>query len=352
MKLPGDRNGKIYRNEVSANRRGDNFVSLRKLKDEISMDSYGDLHARILPRKLVIDTTNVCNANCVFCAYQYRKEAPSFMSQELFDRASKDYASFHPESFLTLTPALGEPLLDPELFLKIKSAKANGIKRVQFYTNGILLKKRLKELLDSPPDNLEISLADFDREEYFRIYRVNRYDEVLSGISSLLRVLKEEKRKLPVKINLMGRRSWEEIAASTDFKNHIEPFLSDYVFIDLNHEYDNWNGSIKSEDLLSGMRIKLRDRGNRLPCRRSHDLQLLPDGTIRLCGARRLPEGQKDGLVVGNINEDSFAKIWDSEKTKSVISSFFTNDVPEVCQNCSYYEASGTVPNRTVYLRA
>lgn len=348
----GDTRSALYREKVSANPSGATVRRLEELQEFFSPERYDELHARLLPRKLIVDSTNLCNSNCIFCAYQYREEAVSTLSLDLFSHAIQDYAKFHPESFVTLTPAFGEPLLDRTIFEKVRLAKAHGIQRVQFYTNAILLKKRLAELLASPLDNLEISLADFNREEYLRIYRVDKYPDVIEGVGLLLKTLKDEGRRLPVKLNLMGRRDWSEIQQEPDYLTHIAPYLTEFVFIDLTRDYDNWNGSIVASDLLPGMNLKTqRPSDVALPCRRAHDLQLLSDGTVRLCGARRLPSGQHDGLVVGNIKEQSFAEIWQSEKTRSVIKSFFHGKAPDVCRDCSYFEGVGTNPRRTIFVK-
>ena len=352
MSGPSDKSTTIYRQQVSANPAGPTVRSLEELKEFFTPERYDELHARLLPRKLIVDSTNLCNSNCIFCAYQYREEAVSTLSLDLLSHATRDYAQFHPQSFVTLTPAFGEPLLDRTIFEKVRIAKEHGIQRVQFYTNAILLKKRLAELLASPLDNLEISLADFNRDEYVRIYRVDKYPDVLAGVSLLLKTLKEQGRRLPVKLNLMGRRDWSEIEKEPDYVEFIAPYLTEFVFIDLTRDYDNWNGSIEASDLLPGMTLKTqRPSDVALPCRRAHDLQLLSDGSVRLCGARRLPSGQQDGLVVGNIWEQSFAEIWQSEKTRTVIKSFFHSSAPDVCRDCSYFEGVGTNARRTIHVK-
>jgi len=35
---------------------------------------------------LSIETTNICNANCTFCAYQYQESTTGMMSMDLFHR--------------------------------------------------------------------------------------------------------------------------------------------------------------------------------------------------------------------------------------------------------------------------
>jgi len=43
------------------------------------------------PSGLGIEVTNICNANCIFCAYQYRERRAQTMDQKLFERIIDQY---------------------------------------------------------------------------------------------------------------------------------------------------------------------------------------------------------------------------------------------------------------------
>lgn len=230
-----------------------NNLKQRHFRHLFQKDQFDKIQSQVLPRKATFNVVNICNANCVFCAYQYIEDANSIMSNELFDTITKQYAQFHPDSFISLTPTVGDPLVDKDIFKKVEIAKKNGIKRVQFYTNAILLKRRLDELLAAPLDNLEVSLGDFDEEEYKLIYRVDKYKLVLEGISLLLQRLKAAKNPLRVDIQLRHRRPFQEILKSPDYIKFIEPFLTEHISISNTERFDSWMGMIKETDLLPGM---------------------------------------------------------------------------------------------------
>ena len=44
-----------------------------------------------IPDILYIETTNTCNANCIFCAYQYDKRPKTTMPFELLSKAVNEY---------------------------------------------------------------------------------------------------------------------------------------------------------------------------------------------------------------------------------------------------------------------
>ena len=45
------------------------------------------------PIRLGIEVTNTCNANCVFCAYQYQERPKKIMSQAIFEKTIHEYVA-------------------------------------------------------------------------------------------------------------------------------------------------------------------------------------------------------------------------------------------------------------------
>ncbi len=43
------------------------------------------------PFELHLELTNICNASCIFCPYQYQERATGFMSDAVFEKAVNDY---------------------------------------------------------------------------------------------------------------------------------------------------------------------------------------------------------------------------------------------------------------------
>ena len=67
---------------------------------------------------LGIEPTNICNANCTFCGYRFLKKSKSTMSLDLFKKTVDDYAS-QGGGVLSLTPTVGDPLVDGKILEKI-----------------------------------------------------------------------------------------------------------------------------------------------------------------------------------------------------------------------------------------
>jgi len=65
------------------------------------------------PFELHLELTNLCNANCVFCPYQFQTRDTQFMSDAVFLKAAGDYVRIGGGS-VGLTPVVGDALIDPK----------------------------------------------------------------------------------------------------------------------------------------------------------------------------------------------------------------------------------------------
>lgn len=101
-----------------------------------------------MPNKLLqIETINVCNAKCKFCAVPKMKKLRSPMETELFNKIIDDAAEY--KEFNHIMPFLnGEPLLDKKLCERISYINEKmPDAAVSFFSNGTLLDyEKAKEL--------------------------------------------------------------------------------------------------------------------------------------------------------------------------------------------------------------
>ena len=151
---------------------------------------------------LTLEVTNVCNANCCFCAYQYQnrfRKGKGFLSDELFDKAVDQYIGMGGR-FVGFTPFAGEPLLDRKIIERIETVNGLGA-WTGFYTNGIRLNHiDIDGLLRSGIDAIVVSTAPLERDMYELIYRNRRYDDVLQGLKKLLIARNAIRKELVINI--------------------------------------------------------------------------------------------------------------------------------------------------------
>ena len=84
---------------------------------------------------LNIETINICNANCTFCAYQYQTRDTGTMDMDLFKKIIHEYVEIGGGD-LGLGPTVGDPLADKYIIERIKFARTfNRINNIGFLYN-------------------------------------------------------------------------------------------------------------------------------------------------------------------------------------------------------------------------
>lgn len=293
------------------------------------------------PQLLKLELTNICNANCVFCAYQYESRPKGYMSDELYEKALRQYVGWNHKGRLSYVPIVGEPLVDPKLVPRIRRAKELGIREIYFYTNGILLYKYdIDALLTSGLTNLSISTAPFDAESFERLYRNMNYARLIEGIEKLLAANRDLGHPVEIHFLIRSDVSRKKVLAKPDYQRHIRPYINEAIDIGVMVKgYDSWGGVIRQEDLFGEMTLAEPPNDKSRPCSQTFTLTVLGDGRVRACGCRlNNNDTGGDPLILGDLNTQSLQEIWNGEKLKQVHRSFEQNKLYELCRNCTTYD--------------
>src|ERR671938_83695 len=104
-----------------------------------------------LPEIVQIESTNICNAKCVFCPRDEMHRRQGVMSFDLFRKIVDECAE------LGITHVrvhnYGEPFLDRHLTEKVRYAKQKGIKEVGMISNGSLITENVaRAMIDAGLD--------------------------------------------------------------------------------------------------------------------------------------------------------------------------------------------------------
>ncbi len=283
------------------------------------------------PSGLGIEVTNLCNANCVFCAYQYRERPTTFMSFDIFKKALDQYVALGKDKTgIGLTPVVGDPLIDRDLVQKIKYARSiSQINNIHITTNAILLTRELFDrLVDAGLNMMTISMSGFNSREYDQIYRNNQYVPVVRNLRAIAGSDRFQKCKIEIGLRTSSFFPW--------LKTEYWEFRMLGFKISRNWFFDNWSGRIKDEDLHGAMFIRPERKSKRIPCVVLYQGPLvLADGTMTACGCRDL-EGTSE-LRLGNLNENSMAEILGGGKLEGLRQRFLDGNLPDVCRDCKHY---------------
>lgn len=271
----------------------------------------GRERAPFLPDIVQIESTNLCNAKCVFCPRDEMHRRQGIMDMDLFTKIVDECA------VLGITHIrvhnYGEPFLDRQLVEKVRYAKSKGIAEVGMISNGSLITEEIaRGMIDAGLDAINISV-DASGKDTFERTRVNlKYDEVIANIETLARLRNDAGRRRPKLILSFVRQN-----NSADEHAFIEHWrtIADKIHVT---ELHNWAGTLHRESDV------------RSPCYRPWlTFTVLWDGRVSLCCA------DFDGRhILGDLRTSTIAQIWNGPAYLAVRRQHLESGGPEICRSC------------------
>jgi radical SAM protein with 4Fe4S-binding SPASM domain len=267
--------------------------------------------AKHWPDIVQIESTNKCNAKCVFCPRDEMLRPEGIMDMALYRKVVDECAE------LGITHVrmhnYGEALLDRDLVEKVRYAKSKGIAEVGMISNGSLLTERVSRgLIDAGLDAINISVDAAGREIFESTRLQLKFDQVVGNIRTFVRLRNESGRTRPKLILSFVRqgntedeaafiREWREVAD----KIHIT-------------DLHNWAGAYERHGDVT------------FPCYRMWlTFTVLWDGRVSLCCA------DFDGKhVLGDLRSQSIREVWNSPAYREVRREQLDHGGPEICQSC------------------
>jgi len=284
--------------------------------------------------RVAIEVTNLCNADCSFCAYRYQQRSVGIMSNATFHTFLEKYIAYGGGE-LKFTPLVGDPLLDKSLIEKIEYARRfKEITHIYTYTNAIGFQHfDIERFLNSGINEIQISTCIGNQEMYKRIFGVNKYHVVINNIEKLLTLNNSLGKKVTIGLSIRGDKPYEKIWNSPDYIRIAQLYGSAIPILD--DAYDSWSGMIKKEDLPIGQGWrKVSNKKKYEPCSLLYKgLLVLGDGEVNACWTRDM----EATLLVGNIHNESIDDIWKGEKLRSLRENWEQGNLPEVCKKCNQY---------------
>jgi len=282
-------------------------------------------------RTLYLAITRICNANCVFCPYQFEdKQDKKHMPEPLFEKIAGEIAAAGIRRVM-LSPNLGEPLLAPRFIEKVETLRASGARSIEVTTNGTLLHQiGTERMLKEGPDKINIYFPGFDKAMYERLYRRPLYGQTRANILQLLRMNRTLAHPREIQIWLRGDVPVDELLGVPEMAEVKR--LADAVSVMT--EVDNWMGRIKEDMLPPGMKIQKEAPAiSRRPCTEAFHLTVHPDGDIHLCPCRNIFKDPK--LHIGDARHMTLAEALSS--IPEVLNRWESGDIPRICKGCSMY---------------
>ena len=298
------------------------------------IDTYGRGH-----RDMRVSLTDRCNLRCTYCMpHDFAAWLPSkdlLNTDELIEIIEVAVSQGIDEIRLTG----GEPMLRPdivEIVSRISSIK--NAPKLSMTTNGLVLAKLAKPLVDAGLRRINISLDTLDRDVFKKMTHRDRIDDVFAGIAAA-----KEAGLLPVKINtvlLRGVNDGEAVsllkwALAEDLNlrfieqmpldaggiwNREQLITADDIFSQLSEHYDltpvEYRGSAPAEEfLINGgpATVGIIGSVSRPFCGACDRIRITSDGQLRSC-LFSMTETDLRSILRSDMSQ--------SEKTEALISKF------------------------------
>lgn len=319
---------------------------------------------RELPRELYIETTNRCNLKCRTCP-QYFGMPEDFadLTPPLVERILDQF----PFVRRVVLHGIGEPLLNKDLPHIIENVKRRGAYAL-FNTNGLLLRGRLVEpIVRCGLDELRVSVDSASPETYALVRGADGFDRIIENLRGLARLkrsigistpkvslwitgLKSNVAELPALVRLADEIGVREVylqrlvysgrgLAVRDealFRQAADPELAavrqaERLANELGIELKG-SGEASAAEMVAGQGT---DAGSYRACRRPWSLMYVTaNGNVLPCCIAPFTGAHYDGMVLGNIFEESAEKIWNGQRYQQWRQAMLSGDPPEACAGC------------------
>lgn len=284
------------------------------------------------PTIFQIEPTTRCNLNCPLCSTHHLKRGVIDLETNSFE----NLVTSNPQMRYATLHLMGEPLLSRNLFQYIRLLKQREVFTF-FSTNGMLLKEKAKNVVDSMVDKVSISLDAINQED-LKIYRRNaQLDLILDGIRTLVNERNRRKLDRPiVQVQTIMFRYNEE--KEEEVKSFLLSLGVDRIKLKTvsteSFGQKNSNGSDIPWERLIPQRYKRNQKEklffkDRAVCRLLFQGFVLADGSVVPCCV------DYDGkYAFGNLKVSSWDEIWYSEKRREVLKEYFEEGLT-ICKNCT-----------------
>jgi MoaA/NifB/PqqE/SkfB family radical SAM enzyme len=263
------------------------------------------------PEIVQIESTNICNAKCVFCPRDDMDRKQGVMDMALFRKVADECAALGIEHVRKHN--YGEPFVDRSLVEKVRYAKQVGIPQVGMISNGSLISEEAaRGMIEAGLDAINISV-DASGKDVFEKTRVGlKYDKVIGNIERLVRLRADAGKTRPKLILSFVRQDNSE-----DERAFIEHWrkIADKIHVTDLH---NWAGTLNQQSQVN------------YPCYRPWlTFTALWDGRVSLCCA------DFDGrTILGDLRTQSIQEIWNSEAYRAVRRQHLESGGPDICRSC------------------
>lgn len=258
-------------------------------------------------KHLQVETTNICNAHCVFCPHdRFEKSQLGIMSDELYRKIVEDAAQYNLISFIPMLT--GEPFCDPDIIERIRLARELMPSTfIRLFTNGSLMKREhINELSRIKGFQVNISINGHNQERRLELMGLNDFDHVKNIISRMI--------ELNMDFNLTS--VWHPVYSVEQINEFIKLPRSNMM------RFQSFAGKIYPYRRLSPTRCS----------RITEYMTVLWTGQVNLCCFD--PFGE---VNFGDLNHQTIEEVWNSREHIEYLEAHeqYKGQEMPLCRNCT-----------------
>lgn len=266
------------------------------------------------PKSIRIETTNKCNAKCLFCGHSHMKRKKKVMTQKLFKKIIDDCKEWKPK---VIKPYLhGELLQDPKWKSRLSYIDKHLRTSIHIETNGTGLDQdaidfllRLRSI-----STIAVNFSGSDPISYKEIMGLD-YQLVTDNLNNLIDNCRTKARFISVYPIMVTSANFMTIRHGRQFKNTWGPLSHTNMFF-------NYGGVLGKRQIL-----------HTDYCQGLNEMCILNDGRVALCWLDL--EGEE---IIGDANTESLTDIWNSDRAIEIreLHKQGKRDQIPICNRCDF----------------
>jgi MoaA/NifB/PqqE/SkfB family radical SAM enzyme len=294
------------------------------------------------PKNALVELTNACNHECIFCHNPLMKRSISDLTIDTF----KDFVINGVKNGLEEVGlySTGEPFMTKNLEDYIKVAKKSGIKRVYITTNGALAKiEKVKKCISFGLDSIKFSINAGSSESYKKIHGYDDFEKVSANVKDIW----EYKKKNNLNLKLLSSFVITKITANEvdNFKTVFSKYFDDMDFL---HPI---NQGGRTDEVKKAVENEITKKSTYTPCEMLWNrLHLTAEGSLTACCV----DYENDLVYEKFDNKKSLKDQFNSDKIVYLRKKHLDNNLENtICKNCIYgtnekYEKLSALTNNDI----
>ena len=281
------------------------------------------VHIPPFPRRIMLEVTDRCNHQCIFCAHANAKRTRGKMEPSVYVRLLEEAFSlgtrecaFHGGS---------EPFMHPNLHDVVATAKNIGYTYLYLTTNGSACSKnKMQKVLDAGLDSIKFSINAGTAEDYLKVHGKDNFEKVLDMVAFVAEYRKKKEQQLKLYVSAIICS-----ANQSQIKN-LDTTLCGLVDC-IEYLTACWTGKSTKIPLKE---LKARSFPGKICSEPFNRLTISANGYVRACC-----NDVDNFLAIGDATNNSLEDIWKGEMFVQLRRWLLEDKLPtnSLCYNCSKF---------------